>query len=81
MSSSKTLISCHGPFSFFDFINDIADCFDDKVNCKLYADDVKLYTKLKSHADFLFSRIFRLRLSAVSQITNIKSEVLCYGCW
>jgi len=32
-------------------INDIIDCFDDKVNCKLYANDVKLYTELRSAAD------------------------------
>ena len=32
--------SCLGPLLFLIYINDIIDCFDDKVNCKLYADDV-----------------------------------------
>jgi len=27
---------------FLICINDIIDCFNDNVNCKLYADDVKL---------------------------------------
>jgi len=41
--------SCLGPLIFLIYINDIIDCFDDevncnKVNCKLYADDVKLYS-------------------------------------
>jgi len=45
--------SCLGPLLFliYIYINDITDCFDDKVNCKLYADDVKLYTELRSAAD------------------------------
>jgi len=43
--------SCLGLLLFLIYINDIIDCFDDKVNCKLYVDDVKLYTELRSAAD------------------------------
>ena len=43
--------SCLGPLLFLIFINDITDCFDDQVNYKLYADDVKLYSELRSDAD------------------------------
>jgi len=34
--------SCLGPLLFLIYINSIIDCFNDKVNCQLYADDVKL---------------------------------------
>jgi len=40
-----------GPLLFSIYINDIIDCFDDKVNYKLYADDVKLYTEIRPPAD------------------------------
>jgi len=33
------------------YINDVLDIFLSPVNCKLYADDVKLYTELKTTAD------------------------------
>jgi len=45
--------SCLGPLLFLIYINDITDVFNAQVNCKLYADDVKLYTEVKS-ADDLF---------------------------
>jgi len=44
--------SCLGPLLFLIYINDIIDCFGDKVDCKLYADHVKLYTELRSAAVF-----------------------------
>jgi len=46
------------------YINDITDCFDDKVNCKLYADDVKLYTELRPAAD---SNCFQVCLDRIYQ--------------
>ena len=46
--------SCLGPLLFLIYINDIIDCFDDKVNCKLYADDAKLYTELRSADSYCF---------------------------
>lgn len=43
--------SCLGPLLFLLFINDILDVFTIPVQCKLYADDAKLYTSIKSDAD------------------------------
>jgi len=44
--------SCLGPLLFLVYINDVLDdIFKSPVNCKLYADDVKLYTELKTAAD------------------------------
>jgi len=34
--------SCLGPLLFLVYINDVLDIFQSRVNCKLYADDVKL---------------------------------------
>jgi len=42
--------SCLGPLLFLVYINDVWDIFK-SVNYKLYADDVKLYTELKTAAD------------------------------
>ena len=46
--SSVVQGSCLGPLLFVMYINDITDIFNAHVNCKLYADDVKLYTEVKS---------------------------------
>jgi len=43
--------SCLGPLLFLVYINDVLDIFQSPVNCKLYADDVKLYSELKTSAD------------------------------
>ena len=43
--------SCLGPLLFLVYISDVLDIFQSPVNCKLYADDVKLYTELKTTAD------------------------------
>ena len=40
--------SCLGPLLFLVYINDVLDIFQSPVNCKLYPDDVKLYTELKT---------------------------------
>ena len=65
--------SCLGPLLFLIYINDIIDCSDDKGNCKLYADDVKLYTAEIRCRYLLFPRLFRSYLSVVSHlaVTNI----------
>ena len=38
--------SCLGPILFQLYINDLPDVFDDAVTLKLFADDVKLYSRL-----------------------------------
>ena len=43
--------SCLGPLLFLVYINDVLDIFKSPVNCKLYADDIKLLPELKTAAD------------------------------
>jgi len=43
--------SCIGPLLFVIFINDIIDCLSLSTACKLYADDVKLYTVISTEND------------------------------
>jgi len=69
--------SCLGPLLFLIFINYITDCFEDQVDCKLYADDVKLYSELRSDADsFCFQacldRIYQWSLTWQLQISSQK---------
>ena len=45
--------SCLGPLLFMLYINDVVTLFDDKIRCKLYADDVKLYSVVNTQADSL----------------------------
>jgi hypothetical protein len=44
--------SCLGPLLFLLYINDVATLFDSAITCKLYADDVKLYSVVKTNSDF-----------------------------
>lgn len=37
-----------GPILFLLFVNDIIDIFDESVICKLFADDVKIYTVIEN---------------------------------
>ena len=43
--------SCVGPILLVIYVNYVVDCFDKKVVCSLYADDVKLYTYIRSLSD------------------------------
>ena len=38
-----------GPLLFLLYVNDVVDIFDGDVICKLYADDLKLYTVIRSN--------------------------------
>ena len=44
--------SCTGPLLFLLYVNSLINIFDDDVTCHLFADDVKLYTVIKSPSDW-----------------------------
>jgi hypothetical protein len=58
MSNIKALTSgviqgtCLGPLLIVLYVNDIASNFRDGAVCKMYADDVKLYSVVKTDDDF-----------------------------
>jgi len=41
-----------GPLLFVLYTNDVTDIFDNSSVCKLYADDVKLYTVIENPSDY-----------------------------
>jgi len=43
--------SCIGPLSFLLYVNRLTSVFDNDVTCHLLADDVKLYTVIKTLTD------------------------------
>ena len=57
VSETRTLTSgviqgsCLGPLLFVLYINDVVEVFSNGIKCKLYADDVKLYTVITTEAD------------------------------
>ena len=51
MDSGVVQGSCIGPILFVIYVNDVVDCFDKEVVCSLYADDIKLYTYIRSLSD------------------------------
>ena len=52
ISSGVIQGSCLGPILFLLFVNSITKLFESGVKCVLFADDVKLYTVVKSVNDF-----------------------------
>jgi len=49
--------SCIGPLLFIIFINDITDNMDREITSKLYADDIKLYTRIETTADIALLQV------------------------
>ena len=74
-----------GPLFFVLFINDIADCIDVHTTCKLYADDVKLYSSFDVHCDR--NSLHTRSLVSIEQwardwqlkLNPIKSSVMHFG--
>jgi len=73
-----------GPLLFLLYVDDVVRLFSSSVLCKLYADDVKLYSviqtkqdasELQSSLDALVTWSDQLQLS----ISSKKSAVLCLG--
>ena len=42
-----------GPILFILFVNDIVDILPDSVHCKLFADDIKLYSRSIFHCQLI----------------------------
>ena len=51
MASGIVQGSFIGPILFVIYVNDLIDCFDKEIVCNLYADDIKLYTYIRSLSD------------------------------
>ena len=51
MASGIAQGSCIGLILFVIYVNDVVDCFDKNIVSSLYADDIKLYTYIRSLSD------------------------------
>jgi len=51
LSSGVVQGSCIGPLLFLIYVNDVSDAFSDSCVCKLYADDIKIYTVIRTVDD------------------------------
>ena len=59
--------SCLGPLLFLIYINDVTSIFDELVKPKLFADDLKLYTSVKSNDD---CKLLQANLDKLAQWAN-----------
>jgi len=57
------------------YINDVGTLFDDEIRCKLYADDVKLYSVVNTQADSLAMQEKLDQLETWSNIWQLKISV------
>ena len=53
-----------GPLLFLLYVNDVTDLFDESCKCKLYADDIKLYSVVDNLCDY---RVIQRKLSELQQ--------------
>ena len=94
MASAIIQGSCVGTILFVIYVNDVVDCFDLDVVCSLHADDIKLYTCIRSVSDcsrlqlaidFLVSRAIKWQLlitmnkCMVSHVFNDNIEHYTYS--
>jgi ribonuclease P/MRP protein subunit RPP40 len=93
LSSGVVQGSVLGPLLFLLFVNDVVDIFDDSNStCKLFADDLKIYTVLHTSEDasklqsnlnklFAWSETWQLHISYKKclsmTITNLKTACDC----
>ena len=64
--------SCIGPLLFVIYINDIVNMFDSDCTCKLYADDMKLYSRIRTNDCKLKFQECLDRLTEWSNIWQLK---------
>ena len=81
--------SCIGPLLFVIFINDITDHIGHEITPKLYADDIKLYTRIETTTDIAllqddldyivaWSKLWQMEISAAKcSILSIGGKRLC----
>ena len=81
--------SCIGPLLFLIFINDITDMLDSSVTVKLYADDLKIYARVKTSTEFnkfqhelnkivMWSIYYELPISIPKcYLLNIGKQLMC----
>ena len=55
-----------GPLPFIVFVNDIVDLVEHPARCKLFADDVKLYSRI----EYVFRNPVSLTLQTIQQWSN-----------
>ena len=76
--------SCLGPLLFLIYINDVVELFSDLVTPKLYADDVKLYTTIRSNVDCInfqhnLNKLYEWTLLWQLQISFSKCYIIHIG--
>ena len=76
--------SCLGPLLFLIFINDVVGLFTDSVTSKLYADDITLYTSIRSNVDCInlqdnLNNLYEWSLLWQLQISFSKCYIIPFG--
>jgi hypothetical protein len=71
LTSSVIRGSCLGPLLFVFYVNDVANIFGDGIVCKMYADDVKLHSIVKTHDDSLLLQVALDKLLFTGLVTYV----------